>query len=66
MAIDETIIPRSPDYMDKTISQTGFILIHGTYYYKRVFSDGCAELVRYDQNVQKWVILCFTNIKEKT
>lgn len=60
----EKMMPRSGDYSDKTIVETGFILIRGTYYYKRIFSDGCAELVRYDQNAKKWVILCFSNISE--
>lgn len=66
MAIDESIIPRSSDYMDKEITETGFILINGTCYYQRTFSDGCAELVRFDQTVHKWVILCFTNVPEST
>ena len=60
----EKVLPRSEDYLDKTIVETGFILIEGIYYYKRIFSDGCAELVRYDQNLKKWVILCVTNIPE--
>lgn len=60
----EKVFPRSEDYLDKTIVETGFMLIKGIYYYKRVFSDGCAELVRYDQDFKKWVILCFTNISE--
>lgn len=60
----EKSIPRSEDYMDKIIVETGYIMIRGTYYFKRIFSDGCAELVRYDHNAERWVILCFTNISE--
>ena len=64
MAVDETIIPRSEEYINKIIIETGFLLIRGTYYYKRIFSDGCAELVRYDWNAKKWVVLCFTDVPE--
>lgn len=60
----EEAIPRSEEYADKTIVETGFMCIRGTYYFKRIFSDGCAELVRYDQSAEKWVILCFSNASE--
>lgn len=33
----EKVLPRSEDYSDKTIVETGFILIEGIYYYKRIF-----------------------------
>lgn len=64
MAIDESTIPRSEDYINKEVVETGFLLIRGTYYYKRIFLDGCAELVRYDWTAKKWVVLCFTNVPE--
>ena len=60
----EKAMPRSDDYKDKTIIETGVILIRGTYYFKRIFYDGCAELIRFDKGTNKWVILCFTNIPE--
>ena len=60
----ESIIPKSDKYWDEDPVETGYILISGIYYYKRIYSDGCAELVRYDESVQKWIILCFTNKAE--
>lgn len=60
----EKAIPRSDDYKDKMIVEIGFILIRDTQYFKRVFSDGCAELVRFDNRVSRWMILCFTNLDE--
>lgn len=61
---DEKAIPRSDEYIDKTIKETGYIIIRGIYYFKRIFTDGCAELVRFDWNTQKWAFFCFSNIAE--
>jgi len=52
-------IPRSRLYKDKTIEVEGFSTVKGTLYFKRVFTDKSAELIRYDQTIGKWVILCF-------
>ena len=55
----ESRIPKSD--RDEDPVETGYIFIGGIYYYKRIYNDGCAELVRYDESAQKWIILCFTN-----
>jgi len=52
-------IPRSAEYKGKRITREGYSTIRGTRYYKRVFSDGSAELTRYDMPNEKWVHLCF-------
>ena len=58
----ESGIPKSDRNEDPI--ETGYIFIGGIYYYKRIYHDGCAELVRYDESVRKWIILCFTNKAE--
>lgn len=60
----EKMIPRSDEYNGKTIAEIGFVIIEGTYYFKRIFFDGCSELVRYDSKTRKWIVLIFTNIME--
>ncbi|MCL2698622.1 MAG: hypothetical protein FWE74_11160 [Oscillospiraceae bacterium] len=52
--------PRSKVFIDKTIKAQGYATVKGTRYYKRVFFDGCMELVRYDAQANKWAVLCFT------
>ena len=52
-------IPRSSKYKDKAIKTTNGVTIKGTDYFKRTFTDNAVELVRYDNVVKKWVILCF-------
>lgn len=51
--------PRSNEYKDKEIKNQEYIIVKGTRYLKRVFLDDCAELVRYDENSNKWVFLLF-------
>lgn len=51
-------MPDSP--ADKIIKDQGYASFRGTRYYKRVFSDGSAELIRYDFGIGKWIVLCFT------
>lgn len=60
----EKMIPRSEEYDGKMIAEIGFVIIEGTYYFKRIFFDGSSELVRYDFKARKWIVLCFTNIME--
>ena len=52
-------IPRSQEYESKTIVQRDYVIIKGTRYFKRVFSDCCVELARYDYSLNKWVFLLF-------
>lgn len=55
----ELVMPRSTAYKDKMIKVQGYSTIKGTKYFKRVYIDGCAELVRYDYTTKRWVIICF-------
>lgn len=58
-------IPRSESYKDKIIKKEGFATItrkglgYSTRYYKREYTDESVELVRYDEEVKKWVCLLF-------
>ena len=52
-------VPRSKVFIDKQIKAQGYATVKGTRYFKRVFFDGCIELVRYDADAKKWAVLCF-------
>lgn len=52
-------VPRSSEYRDKEIVKQGYSTIKGTRYFKRVFFDGCVELVRFDYSTNRWVFLLF-------
>jgi hypothetical protein len=52
---------RSAFYADKTIAEEGNVDIRGVNYYQRIFSDGCAELVRFNEKTKMWAVLCFPN-----
>ena len=58
-------VPRGDTYADKMIEAEGNVTIHMTRYYRRLFTDGCNELVRYDVKAMMWSILCFPN-EDKT
>ena len=53
--------PRSDDYEDRTIKSEGNVERNEIKYYQRLFTDGCAELARYDIKTKRWMILCFPN-----
>jgi hypothetical protein len=55
----DATIRRSEHYADKNIESEGNVEIRGIKYYQRIFTDGCAELVRYDADAKMWAILCF-------
>ena len=52
-------IPRSTDYQHKEIATQGFIKLNGMRYYRRIFCDQSAELVRFDDGMKRWVFLLF-------
>ena len=49
---------RSEKYKDKLIATECYTVVRGKTFYKRVFSDGCSELVRRNENGDL-VFLCF-------
>jgi len=51
--------PRSRYHRDKQVKSEGNILLHGKRYFRRVFTDGSAELVQFNARGGKWVIQCF-------
>jgi hypothetical protein len=59
------IMPRSVGFAGKKIEFEGSTKVYGLKYHKRVFTDGCVELVSYDDIAKKWVILCFPNTGNK-
>ena len=52
---------RSELYADKAIAIEGNVEIRGIKYYQRIFTDGCIELVRYNEKTKMWAVLCFPN-----
>jgi len=46
-------------YADKIIESEGNVEIRGIQYYQRIYTDGCAELVRYNSRTKMWAVLCF-------
>jgi hypothetical protein len=48
-------------HKDKTVASERQTVIRGTAYTERLFTDGSAELVRYDTHGRIWVFLCFPN-----
>jgi hypothetical protein len=58
---DPATAMRGELYADKTIAVEGNIEIMGDIYYRRVFTDGCTELVRYNGKTKMWAVLCFPN-----
>jgi len=52
-------MPRSKAFKEKVIKAEGYATVRGTRYYKRLFTDGCVELVRYDFQAKRWAVLCF-------
>jgi hypothetical protein len=58
---DSATTPRSNYYMDRTIESEGNVEVRGIKYYQRTYTDGCAELVRYNTDTKMWAMLCFPN-----
>jgi hypothetical protein len=52
---------RSELFMDKIIAVEGNTEIMGKKYYRRIFTDGCTELVRFNEKTKMWAVLCFPN-----
>lgn len=55
----EKVIPRGMEYKNKDIKEQNYIVIRGTCYFKRLFTDESVELVRYDCQAKMWVVLYF-------
>ena len=53
------MIERGERYRDKMVRSEGFVTVRGRAYYKRVFTDGCAELARTDGKTGMQVFLYF-------
>ena len=51
--------PRSDYHAGKEIKEERNVLLNGTSYLRRIFTDDSAELVRFDTDSGKWVVLCF-------
>jgi len=58
-AVNIGLPPRSEKFKDKTVAAEGYVTIRGRSFYKRIFTDGCAELTRFDDKTEKQVFLCF-------
>lgn len=52
-------MPRSRTNKDKEVKAQGYVIVRKTHYFKRIFTDGCVELVRYDFQAKMWMVLCF-------
>lgn len=55
----DNIPQRSMKYKDKEIAAEGYVNIRGKQFYKRTYTDGCAELARLDENTGMHIYLCF-------
>ena len=62
----DTTVRRGEHYADKTIESEGNVEIRGIKYYQRIFTDGSAELVRYNETTKMWAILCFPSEEKKS
>ena len=51
--------PRSKHYADKDVKSEACVRLNDKVYYRRIFTDGSAELVRFDEQCKRWVVLCF-------
>lgn len=61
------INPAPPDTAfskDKTLTDECEITVNGKSYIKRTYEDGCAELLRYDNERVKWVCSCFKALED--
>ena len=61
----DTTVRRGEHYADKTIESESNVKIRGINYYQRIFTDGSAELVRYNEATKMWAILCFPSEDKK-
>ena len=52
-------VMRGRMYAGKIIESESNVEIRGINYYQRIFTDGNAELVRYNSDTKMWAVLCF-------
>jgi hypothetical protein len=55
--------PRSSRFKELTVFTERAVKMQGDGYYMRVFENGSAEFVRYDETTKKWVFLCFPCVR---
>lgn len=51
--------PETSFSQGKTLIEKCNILLNNKSYIKRIYDDGSAELIRYDEEQHKWACLCF-------
>jgi len=50
---------RSQRFKDKTVASEGYTTVRGRRFFRILFTDGCAELLRTDDKTGAKITLCF-------